>query len=409
MAAPAEPRYRWWPRYRPGTVELGGAGIKVLLSTTAGALAVCAVLCLPPVVRATGLSRRAALAIMLSYLACMWINDYVLQPLARRSRAGFNLQLTLTPLYNVFFMAAFVVVPNEPKSPLWMGLFLWSVVTASWQEIDASFWLLFLNVAAPLATIPIFLARGASTDWSIAAPALCAVVSGLGYHLQADVSRAWRRIRAEQAATIDELRARAAELERKQLARDLHDSVGSALALVGLYGDLVERHLDQPTELKRISATLREAAREGLGDLRGVLDAMAPAAGDFGTLAATLRRLGQRVAEAADADLSFASDGPDHQPLDGPVRLALVRVFQESLNNAFRHGRARKVSARLAVENGSACLEVSDDGTGFDPATAPSGRGLAGMRTRAGELGGKFALDARPGAGVRLRLDLPVR
>jgi signal transduction histidine kinase len=402
--------YRLWPRYSPGTVELGGAGLRPLLRM-GGALALgAAVLATPPLVSLTGLSAPIAVGLFAAYFLCMVVNDFVLHPLAMRSRAGFNLQLAIVPLYNVAFCAAFVIIPGDPKSPLWMALLLYACTTGTWQEIDASLALLALHVAAPLATIPFFVARGAAVGWSVSAPALCAIVSGLAYHSYAMLGETWRQVRRQQAATIDSLRARAVELHRQELARDLHDSVGSALAVAVLYGDLIERNLDRPDELRLISATLREAGRDGLGELRGVLDALEPADATLDGLATDLGRLARRVTAASGAEVSVATTGDVQAELDGRVRLVLVRVFQESLNNAIRHGHSRLIHARLAVLDRQVTLEVQDDGSGFDPSAAPgTGRGVRGMSARAQELGGRWTLGSSPGRGTRVSITLPMQ
>jgi signal transduction histidine kinase len=403
------PTYRLWPRWEPGAVELGAGGVGPLLTTGAGLAVVTAVLCVPMIARTLGLPPRWSVPLMAAYYACMVANDLVLHPWAMRSKRGFDAQLAIVPLYNAAFIAALIVVPGDPRTPLWMGLLMYAATTASWQEIDKSWAFLAFHMAAPLATIPLFVSRGAPLGWSLAGPLLCSLLSGMGYHLVALTTSHWRRIRAEQARTIAELRARAAELERARLAQDLHDSVGSALGLVGLYGDLVERHAREPEQLLRIAGTLREATREGLGELRGVLDAMAPARGDLATLAENLRRTGARAAAATEANVEVALEGAGDAWLDGAVRLALVRVFQEAVANALRHGRARRVTATLGrVAGARVRLVVEDDGAGLGPAPARTGaRGLAGMRRRAEELGGTCAIGPGAGGGTRVAFEVP--
>lgn len=407
MAGPTPAPYRLWPRYRPGSVELGGAGLGPLLRTGTALAIVGLVLSLPPVVALTGLSARWALGLMTAYYGCMVGNDFILHPLAMRSRAGFNLQMAVLPLYNVAFCAAFVVVPGDPKSPLWMALLLFAAFTGNWQEIDRSVALLAVNVLAPLATIPFFLTRGAPTGWSIAAPVLCGVVSGLTYHGLSMTSWTWRQLRQAQAQAIAELRAHAAELERRELARDLHDAVGSQLAIVALYGEVIERHLDRPDELRAVAQTLRETAQEGIDQLRGVLGALAPGDGTARRLTESLQSLARRIPAASGIRVDVQPEGDPDAVLDGRLRLVLVRVFQEALNNAVRHGRASRVDARLAVASDAVTLTVRDDGCGFEPAGPGAGRGLPGMAHRAREVGGSFEVQSTVGGGTRLQVLLP--
>jgi signal transduction histidine kinase len=409
VKSPTTSDYRWWPRYAPGTMELGGAGVKGLLSLVVPLLIISGFLALPPISRATGLPGVWAIGLGLSYSACMAFNDFVLNRAALTSRRAFNVQLAVLPIYNLFFCEAVIVIPGDPKSPLWMMPLIFACFTGAWEEIDRSFAYLILHTLAPFVTIPFFLARGADPAWSIAGPALCGVMSGFAYRGFAGKAALWQLVRAEQNATIDELRRQASEAERGRIARDLHDSVGSVLGLVALYGDVIERSADNPEELIRIARQLRESAREGLGDLRGVLDALAPEAADVSALGKTLQRSGRRAAEASGARIEVTITGDSARRLDGPQRLSLVRVFQEALNNALRHGHAKHIQVRLAAPPDRVTLEVSDDGRGFSLETVSLGRGLEGMRSRATELGGTLEVSSTPGAGARIALQLPAR
>jgi signal transduction histidine kinase len=269
--------------------------------------------------------------------------------------------------------------------------------------------MLLFMMAAPLATIPLFLARGAPASWGIAGPVINAVFCGLGYHLLAMRAVQWRRLRGEQAAEIERLRLREADLERQQLARDLHDSVGSALSLVGMYGDLVERFRHEPEELARIATTLREATHEGLGDLRGVLDAMAPETDDLDALANNLDRIGGRVTSATGIAIVLAVTGERTHLVAPGLSLGVVRLFQEAVHNAVRHGRPSTIHARVAMEPTRLTLEVRDDGDGFDPTKVARGRGLYGMDARTKALGGTLVLVASPARGTSVTVELPRR
>jgi len=92
------------------------------------------------------------------------------------------------------------------------------------------------------------------------------------------------------------------------------------------------------------------------------------------------------------------------------VESEVFRVAQEALQNAVRHAAAQRIEVRLANGAGRLVLEVSDDGTGFDP-VAPGVRsrrlGLTSMEERAAALGGSLAIESAPGDGTRVRLEVP--
>jgi signal transduction histidine kinase len=87
----------------------------------------------------------------------------------------------------------------------------------------------------------------------------------------------------------------------------------------------------------------------------------------------------------------------------------VVRICQEAIHNALRHGQASAIEVSLGADRDNVEIVVADDGVGFEPgpATRGAGSGLAGMRERAREIGGSVTIDSRPGAGARVFVQLP--
>jgi len=95
--------------------------------------------------------------------------------------------------------------------------------------------------------------------------------------------------------------------------------------------------------------------------------------------------------------------------LDDAANIALYRAVQECLTNASKHATATEVAVELErADGGGVRLTIAYNGDGFDPATAPPGLGLLGMRERVEALGGVFVLTAAPGRGVVITIELPV-
>jgi signal transduction histidine kinase len=100
---------------------------------------------------------------------------------------------------------------------------------------------------------------------------------------------------------------------------------------------------------------------------------------------------------------------PDHAPLS--VKITLYRLLQEALNNAYRHAGGTGQRVRVANEGGLLCIEVSDQGPGFDTRlieTWDQHLGLAGMRERVESLGGRFQIVSVPEQGTRVIARLPI-
>ena len=207
------------------------------------------------------------------------------------------------------------------------------------------------------------------------------------------------RRRAEEA--LREVR----EAERVRIARDLHDGVLQDLTyaaaeaeisqIISGEADVQERLVKSVGAMRRAAAGLRNA----LYDLRPTGDRLLPR-----SLHTTVE-LARRMAPDQEVDL-IVGEGVPEAPL-GEEGHQLLRVIQEALANARRHSGARRVSVSLRVEGSDLLAEVSDDGRGFPPEYRP-GMGTRGMRERAADLEGELEIDNAPGAGVRVRLRIPL-
>ena len=92
------------------------------------------------------------------------------------------------------------------------------------------------------------------------------------------------------------------------------------------------------------------------------------------------------------------------------LELAIYRLVQEALTNVVKHAEAVRVSVRVADEenDGIVCVEVRDDGRGFDTRVASEGFGLLGMRERVEAIHGSLSVDSTPGGGTKLVARLPI-
>ena len=200
----------------------------------------------------------------------------------------------------------------------------------------------------------------------------------------------------------------AQELERKRLARELHDETGQALTsiLLGLKG-LEETH-DAETRREALRS-LRELVSSTLRDVRRLAVELRPSAlDDFGLVAAV-----QRLAETFAEQTGIAVDVEarlDDARLPGEVETTLYRIVQEALTNVVKHARAGTVSVLLARKDGAAVAVIEDDGRGFDVDRAgDEGLGLVGMRERIGLLGGRLAIESSAASGTTVVAEVPIR
>jgi signal transduction histidine kinase len=199
----------------------------------------------------------------------------------------------------------------------------------------------------------------------------------------------------------------AQELERRRLARELHDETGQALTsiLLGLKA-LEERTGDETS--RAATEELRELVVSTLQDVRRLAVELRPTALDDFGLVAALERLTASFAEQTGISVDFQTALADER-LPEEVETALYRIVQESLTNVVKHARARRVSILLARKEGAIKAVVEDDGQGFDPDVQDGdGFGLVGMRERLALLGGRLMVESSSGAGTTIAAEVPV-
>ena len=198
----------------------------------------------------------------------------------------------------------------------------------------------------------------------------------------------------------------AQELERRRLARELHDETGQALTsiLLGLK-PLEEALADHPARAGL--AELREQVVSALQDVRRLAVELRPSVlDDFGVVAA-LERLAETFGEQTGIRVDFHSAlGEARLPSD--VETALYRVVQESLTNIAKHANAHNVSVSVARRDNAVAATIEDDGAGFDPRSVrEDGIGLIGMRERLALIDGRLHVESRRGVGTTIVAEVP--
>ncbi len=186
--------------------------------------------------------------------------------------------------------------------------------------------------------------------------------------------------------------------ERLRLSRELHDVAGHTLTALKLHLELAQRLPEAEQRQARIASAL--ALAEGLlDDIRGVVGQLRRHDGiDLPAALATLAAgyPGVEIGLEIDLDLRVA---------DVERAETLLRVVQEGLTNAIRHGAARRVRIRLQQVDGTITTTVEDQGRGAEHIR--DGNGLSGMRERVAEFGGSVVVESARGRGTRLSVRLP--
>jgi PAS domain S-box-containing protein len=192
---------------------------------------------------------------------------------------------------------------------------------------------------------------------------------------------------------------RAQEDERKRIAREIHDSIGSSLSAVKFCVENAAARLTENPEVRESFMTLSRAMEQAIDEARRIMTDLRPSLlDDFGIIAT----IGWfcRGFECIYTDIPVEKDiRLEESQVPENLKIIIFRIIQEAMNNSAKHSRARKVSLGLSFEDGCIALRVSDDGVGFDRAAAASkGQGakfgLTSMRERAELSGGEFEIES---------------
>ncbi|HTP40744.1 MAG TPA: sensor histidine kinase [Steroidobacteraceae bacterium] len=201
---------------------------------------------------------------------------------------------------------------------------------------------------------------------------------------------------------------RVQDTERRQIGRELHDSVGQILAALEINLDLLQRRgLHSDAESARLLEEAAALARQCRSEIRTTSYLLHPPLLEELGLATALEWLADGFRERSQIALSIAVPAQMDR-LPDEVELALFRVAQEALSNVYRHSEAKSAAITLSCDAETIALQISDTGKGFDltgsgsravlsPGQVRHGVGLAGMRERMQQIGGE--LEVHSGMG----------
>jgi len=220
----------------------------------------------------------------------------------------------------------------------------------------------------------------------------------------------WTAVAIEASQLYEKLDSLARLEERERIGMDLHDGVIQSIYAVGLgLEDLLYRiGKDPPEEIRADVEKAMDGLTQVIKDIRSYIFDLRPKVSEVSDLPEAIRQLVQDIQVNAliDADLKFTGrlDGI----LDRKQALALFHIAQEALNNVRKHSQATRVRVTLAADGRSVCLEVSDNGVGFEVGRdgTHEKQGLRNMRDRARSVGGELHVDSRPGEGTTIRAEL---
>lgn len=200
----------------------------------------------------------------------------------------------------------------------------------------------------------------------------------------------------------------AREDERKYIAREIHDEVGQLASVIKIELDWLAANADAAGEKhkSRINYALA-AVTEMITATRRICSSLRPHIIDQKGLNAALKWQCVEFEKLNGIRCLFIPDFDDGL-VTPELQTELYRICQEALTNVMRHAAATEVTVSVAFSDGKLCLNVKDNGKGFDTSNKVNHFGLIGMRERALSINGKLEVESKVGAGTLIAVIIPL-
>ncbi len=214
--------------------------------------------------------------------------------------------------------------------------------------------------------------------------------------------------------TLSQQLIRTQEIERRRIARDLHDHLAQDLYYINIHLKTLFKQLSLPsTGYDSQGNAVLDALQEIINNVRKMVFNIHPTGMDTLGLIKTLHNLCRNVSKLSGLSVDFKTAGMDHLKTNFDLNSAIYRLLQEGLNNIQKHAGAQTVLVRLVFSHPDIILRIEDDGQGFDgqrhleSAARKGCMGIWSMRERVGLLNGKMIIDSQPQQGTRIVIEIP--
>lgn len=201
------------------------------------------------------------------------------------------------------------------------------------------------------------------------------------------------------------------EEERRRIARDIHDELGSLLVALKLDLDWMGRRVADRELLAGKCRAMSRLIESAVVNVGRIITDLRPSMLDHQGLIAALEWQIREFSETTELQCDSMIDmEPDGAAPEGALATTAFRIFQEMLNNVARHARATSVRIRIRLARTLLQMDVTDDGVGAQPESFehPRSYGVMGMRERALHFGGSLHIVSVPGGGTHVCLRLPL-
>jgi len=196
---------------------------------------------------------------------------------------------------------------------------------------------------------------------------------------------------------------------RVQIARDLHDEIGSNLGSILLRSRMLSKNENLDKKQQTTLAEIDRISRKTAIAMRDIIWLIHPEKDKVKDLNIKLRHITKQFLGELSFDYDYNSKTPKKRSIPLEKRRNIIAIYKEMLHNIVKHAQAHNVSITINTDDKHFYLEVVDDGCGFDPQQVnTAGLGLKNMRKRAEEIDGSLQIHSIPDDGTCCTLEVPI-
>lgn len=218
-----------------------------------------------------------------------------------------------------------------------------------------------------------------------------------------------RKVQAAQAETIRQMKL--SEQIRKQIARDLHDDMGSTLSSISILSQVAENGINsKDSTAKNLLGKINRNSQRMLDTMNDIVWTTQPVNDTIESISIKIREFAAEMFDAKDINYKIEIDDtlldcklPPNQVYN------FYLIIKEAINNIAKYAQAKNVRVNISKLNKSLKLLIADDGIGFDyKSIKDTGNGLKNMDKRSLDLEGKLTIKSNEGIGTSLILEFPI-
>ncbi len=201
------------------------------------------------------------------------------------------------------------------------------------------------------------------------------------------------------------------ELEkvRNNIARDVHDDVGSTISSIQLISEILKKRSDQNLRTQQAAGHISELSGKVAAGLQEIIWATNPLNDKIEAILLEMHKYTAEIQQNQECSFSFKEkiQNPD-LIISSNIRKNLMMIFKESLNNACKYSGSSKMEISISQNRKGLKLKIRDFGRGFEADTITKGNGMKNMKERATEIGAKLTIDSEKNQGTIIKLNIPL-